>query len=247
MNLFGNTVTAQPPAGLPLAARVRQASDDQPGGRRAQRTVDAERFEQRNQSHLLHGPKPHLLDADAARTGQRHRVGVDVHIVRRRIGRLAQPPCKQQRRDTLRFGLHRRGHVVDQRQLTVEQVLDARAQPRPRLGLDLECRPRFSTVRWRTFSPRRPLRTSRCCFSHSLAADFPDCLGFVGLIGHVAITRGGPEPDSGCVPAPAGARVRVVDSAWLPIQSGGQSSSKRCGWRSWQDSAGHGGGRRDWW
>ena len=136
-----SAVPAQPAVGLALAARVRQATHDQPGRRRAQRTVDAKLLQQRHQPDLLHGPKPHLLHAHAARAGQCHGIGVDRHGVASRPERLAVPPRQQQRGNALRFGLDRRGHVVEQPRLPVEQTLDAPAQPRPERRLDLEVPP----------------------------------------------------------------------------------------------------------
>ena len=136
-----SAVAAQPAVGLALAARMRQATHDQPGRRRAQRAVDAKLLQQRHQPDLLHGPKTHLLHAHAARAGQGHGIGVDRHGVAARPGRLAVPPRQQQRGDALRFGLDRRGHILEQPRLTVQQILNARAQPRPGLRLDLEVPP----------------------------------------------------------------------------------------------------------
>ncbi len=136
--LAQTAVPAQPAVGLALAGRVRQTPHDRPGRRRPQRAVDAKLFQQPHQPDPLHGPKPHLFHACAARPGQFHGIGVDRHAGPARPGRLAQAARQQQRRDALRLRLHRRGDIVEQPRLPVEQIVDARAQPRPGLRPGLE-------------------------------------------------------------------------------------------------------------
>ena len=119
----------------PLRGRIGQPRHDRTHRRRTQGRVDPQPGQQLHQTQALERPQPHLLDTDATRARQRKRIHIHRDQIARRLGVPRPAPRQELRRNPLCLGFDRLRHVVEQRRLAVEDLVDAPAQVRPlRLG-----------------------------------------------------------------------------------------------------------------